>query len=289
MRCVVAGSLLFGLLFASACHRAPNLAPGTVARTLAFGGAERTYTVHAGQGPAAKKGLVLLLHGSGGNGASFERRTHFDEVADRAGFVAVYPNAVGGRWNDGWETSATDDVGFLAALAGSLLSEYRIDPDRVYAAGISNGASMAHRLACERGTVAAIAAVAGAMPASVRAACATGRPVSVLEMHGTDDPWVPYDDDLTATVTTWVTRDACHPAEPTLLPDVDPTDGTRVRLQGYACPEGVSVAFYTIEGGGHAWPGGKPLASHKAGRTSRDIDASAAVWDFFSTRSRIGP
>jgi polyhydroxybutyrate depolymerase len=282
MRYVIPLALLLG----SACHRGPSLAAGAAERTFASGGIPRTYVVHASPN-ATKAALVIVLHGRGGSGANIERRTHFDAVADRAGIVAVYPDAVGGRWNDGWETSSTDDVAFLAALADSLVSEYGIDRNRVYAAGLSNGACMAHRFACERDTVAAIAAVAGDMAWSLRAPCATGRAISVVEMHGKDDGIVPYDGELAATVATWVARDGCGPSESKMLPDVDPNDGTRVRLDRYAsCRDATEVAFYTIEGGGHSWPGGEPLANPYAGKVSHDIDASAVIWDFFSTKTR---
>ncbi len=283
---VIARATALALLFASACHRGAAVAPGGTTRTLAFGGIERRYIVHPG--PArTKNALVLMLHGMSGSGERIEWRTHFDAVADSAGVVVAYPDAVGNRWNDGWQPSSTDDVGFLAALADALVAEYGIDRARVYVAGLSNGASMAHRFACERDTATAIAAVSGDMAQAVRAPCATGRPVSVLEIHGKDDPIVPYDGELTATVATWVARDGCGSPVAKTLPDVDPTDGTRVTLAFYAsCRDATEIAFYTVEGGGHAWPGGEPLANRSGGTTSRDIDASAVIWDFFSTKPR---
>jgi polyhydroxybutyrate depolymerase len=45
------------------------------------------------------------------------------------------------------------------------------------------------------------------------------------------------------------------------------------------CDEGAEVIFYTIIGGGHTWPGGTPIPV--VGKTSRDIDATEAMWDFF--------
>jgi polyhydroxybutyrate depolymerase len=266
------------------CH--PRLPPGTFARTLAFGGAQRTYLVHPGA-PRMKDALVLVLHGMGGSGANIERRTHFDTVADKQGFVVAYPDALERRWSDGWDDGKADDVGFLAALADALVAEYSLDPDRVYVAGFSNGASMAHRLACERETVAAFAAVSGTMARSVRGPCAKGRAISLLGIHGKDDPIVPFDDEVLATVDVWRKRNGCGPSDSSDLPDADPSDGTRIHRDRNPCRDGAVMEFFTIAGGGHAWPGGEPTGSAGAGRTSRDMDASVVIWDFFSRQKRL--
>ena len=134
-------------------------------------------------------------------GERIERSTRatFDKLADRDGAVVVYPQALGDpRWNDGEPVAAgaaPDDLRFLAALIDTLAAELGIDRKRVYAAGFSNGASMAYRLACQRPElVAAVAPVSGGMTAPVASACPRGVPVSIIAMHGTEDPLVPFRD-----------------------------------------------------------------------------------------------
>lgn len=256
--------------------------PGTVSRTLAHGGSERLYLLHPG--PAeTKTALLFVLHGSGGCGRMIERRTGFDALAERAGVVMVYPDGIDAVWNDGWRPDSTvDDVAFLSALADALMAEFRIDPAHVYASGFSNGAGMVHRLACESDRFAAVAAVGGYMPWSVAQRCSSGRPVSVLDIHGTDDPVVAYDDQLTRIVQHWVMRDGCtEPPDRARLPDRDPEDGTQVRIDEHArCRDGARVVLYSIEGGGHTWPGEAPDAWRRAGHVSRDIDASTLILEF---------
>ncbi len=41
------------------------------------------------------------------------------------------------------------------------------------------------------------------------------------------------------------------------------------------------VIFYTITGGGHTWPGGKPLPEWLTGATTTEIDATRLMWEFF--------
>ena len=269
---------------------------GTSTRRITVGGASRTYLLHAGGEAKPGRPLVLVLHGWHGDAVGIERRTRgtFDKLADRDGAVVVYPQALGDpRWNDGWPTGAVlppDDVGFLSALIDALAAELGIDRKRVYAAGFSNGASMVYRLACQRPElVAAVAPISGGMSAPIASACARGAPVAIIAMHGTDDPIVPFDDRQQNDIRTWVRRDGCpEKPSPSRLPDTDPDDGTKTRMDLYAlCAAGTAVAFYTIEGGGHAWPGGEtPWALARHGSTPRDFDAAAVIWDFFQKYRR---
>jgi polyhydroxybutyrate depolymerase len=268
---------------------------GTVERQLVVGGVRRTYLLHAGGDAKPGRPLVLVLHGLGGKAAGLERRTRgtFDKLADRFGAVIVYPQASGerphwGTWRvaDSSVAPPPDDLGFLSALVDTLDVELRIDRKRVFAAGFSNGASMVYRLACDRPDLfAAVAPVAGGMSPDIAPPCRQGAPVSIIGMHGNADPVWPLDGAVRDGVAAWAKRDGCPPSPvSTPLPDTDPNDDTRTRADVYApCAAGTEVAFYTIDGGGHAWPGedSAPLAFRHRGNTPRDFDAAAVIWDFF--------
>jgi len=215
--------------------------------------------------------------------------------------VVVYPEATGDprRWNDGWRDRPDaappppDDLAFLSALIDSTVAEMGIDRQRVFAAGFSNGAAMVYRLASERpDRVAAVASVSNGMPPDVARGCARGTPVSIIAMHGTADPIAPLAPSIRDGVAMWARRDGC-PARPTSsrLPDADPEDGTQTSVDLFGpCAAGTEIAFYTIEGGGHAWPGGKTpvLRLVRGGTTPRDFDAAAVIWDFFQKHPRRG-
>jgi polyhydroxybutyrate depolymerase len=281
-------------------------------RIIKIGSIERTYFVHVpsrfpGGRPA---GLVLVLHGGGGTGRQIERHTRFSTLADHGGFIAVYPDAVDRNWNDGRGAAGIaaqqrniDDVAFLSGLITVLTREFAVDPRRVYVTGASNGAFMSERLAAEVSQrIAAIAPVIGGMGPQVRDRFAPKAPVSVLLMNGTEDPLVPYQGGPVARsrsrgetigipeiVRLWTTYNRCSgPPETVLLPDADPADGTRVRRTAYArCADRTAVTLYTIEGGGHTWPGGvQYLPRAIIGRTSRDIDATEVIWQFFAGHPR---
>jgi len=277
----------------------PASAPATAGepRTLQTGGVTRRYflylpsTWHRGR-PAP---LVLVFHGGGGRASGIAPHTGFSRLAEREGFVVAYPQGLNGRWNDGrGYAAARDDVGFVRALLDTLERELAIDPRRVYATGISNGAMFAYRLACDLpGVLAAVAPVAGAMPADLAPGCAHTQPVSVLAFQGTADPLMPYAGGGVArrrgrvlsaeqSIAFWATTSGCAGAPVTMDEADRVSDGTRVRRTIYGtCREGRSVELYTIEGGGHTWPGGPPVGG-AVGRVTREIDATALIWGFFA-------
>jgi polyhydroxybutyrate depolymerase len=245
--------------------------------------------------------LVLALHGRQGQGKNQAQLTGFDAVADAGGFIVVYPDGVERSWADGRGTTPADeqnvdDVGFLTALVDHFIGKFAADRRRVYAAGMSNGAMMSYRLACERADrFAAIAPVAAQMGQRLAERCAPSRPVSVISFVGTADPLVPFEGgevsgdrgpviSAAASRGKWAVFNGCEqgPAV-TQEPDRAPTDETRVRREVHgSCREGSEVVFYVVEGGGHAWPGGtRYLREWIIGRTSRDIDASRTAWEFF--------
>lgn len=280
--------MLRRFLFLFAC----GLAGAGQLRVLEHDGLARTYAVRAPT-KRSSRALVLVLHGRGGSGAAVERLTRFSTLADSVGFIVAYPDAHERRWNDGRTGDGADDVGFLAEVARRVAVEFDCDTTLVYATGMSNGAMMCFRLARERpGLVAAIAPVAGAMPRAALDSPAPVLPVPVLAVSGTLDPLVGYGGGRTLapvrrSIEYWVRANGCTTGPETLpVANADPRDGTSVRCERWSSGrDGVEVLLYTIEGGGHTWPSG---AARKAsfGRRSRDIDATAVIWDFFRRHRR---
>jgi polyhydroxybutyrate depolymerase len=273
-------------------------------------GLQRTYRliVPASYDPAMPTPLVLALHGGGGSGEQMcTLPGGIQELAERDGFIVVCPDAVENHWNDGRgnqeyrsQAEDIDDVGFLLALIGRLSEDHNIDPARIYVTGASNGGMMTQRMACEAsGAFAAAAVVIASQPENLD--CEPVRPISILFMNGTDDPLMPYEggevhfyrQELGEVLSTqdavsfWAGANGCDPAPETeLLPDLDPEDGTRIRLDTYSgCDAGARVLLYTVQGGGHSWPGGSQyLPRSVIGRVSRDLHANEAIWGFFAAR-----
>ena len=269
--------------------------------SIEVSGIERTYFLHVP--PKMNGSLLIALHGGGGSGKSIARLTGFNELADERGFLVAYPNALRKHWNDGRGINAyysqrgeVDDVSFISKLIDHLIEKYNLDDGRVYVAGFSNGAMMAYRIACEiPERIAAIACVSGSMPKSLN--CPGKSPISVLIIHGLQDPIVPWKGGELTTrsgvtlgevlpipevVEYWTLRNGCSEKEERYLPDLS-EDGTRVKVTRYLNPETeAEVVLYAIEGGGHTWPGGSQyLPERIIGRTCMDFDASEAILNFF--------
>ncbi|MDQ1332139.1 MAG: Esterase depolymerase [Bacteroidota bacterium] len=280
---------------------------------------ERTFHIHipSSYDKSIQVPLVIALHGRGGNGESMVlvTRKGFDKLAERDGFIVAYPDGIELNWNDGRidqeandraHRENIDDVGFISSLIDILIKDYRIDPRRVYVTGISNGAIMSYRLACELSNkITAIAPVDGNIPQPLFPNCMPSRPVSVLAINNVNDPLVPFEGgeiyghfhsiklgkvlSANESIEFWVNRNKCA-TSPVVIeePDRDPKDGTRVTRKEYINnSDGTEVILYSVDGGGHTWPGGfQYLPAWIIGKTSRDIDANEVIWSFFKKHCR---
>jgi polyhydroxybutyrate depolymerase len=248
--------------------------------------------------------LLLVLHGGGSVAEHMPRITGMHRLAELRRFICLFPDSANREWNDGRGgflkpgTLAHDDSAWLAALAQSYASSGLADPARLYACGLSNGGFMTQRLACEHaGLFAAFGMVAATSPLGY--ARPGSRPAPICFIHGTLDPIVPYAGgdihiwrfkknrgtvlSLDQALAYWVSRNHSGPGTSEELPDLDPQDQTRVRkLFWPAGPGGAPVLAYVVEGGGHSWPGGWKLPEWLCGKTSRDLNASRALADFFN-------
>ncbi|MCV7444878.1 polyhydroxybutyrate depolymerase [Mycobacterium paraense] len=248
---------------------------GTSLHHIQVGGLERSYRLYKPVGVPPSAPLVVVMHGYSGSGRQVERDYHWDGLADSGKFLVAYPDGLGRAWNVDGETccgrsgrDGVDDVGFIKAAVADVAKNLGVDPARVYATGMSNGAIMAFTLACTTGLFAAIGPVAGTQ----LNACRTPHPTSVMHIHGTTDRLVPYGGGPGFSVINgpsvpdvnafWRNVDQCGtPAVTTSGPVTTSTAG---------CSQGRSVVLVTIAGGGHEWP---PFASQ-------------ALWQFFAAHSR---
>jgi polyhydroxybutyrate depolymerase len=311
----LAAAVIAGLAFWALWHSfppVPKLA-GTIERgALEHGGRMRTWIAYLPPKPAPHPALVIALHGSMGTGerARVAYGYDFDLLADRDGFIAVYPQGYEGHWNDcrvkgpfAAKRENVDDVGFLHALVDRLARDHSADRARVYITGVSNGGQMALRLALQTPDFArAYAAVAASLPAPENLAVTpAGRPVSMLFMNGTRDPFNPWRGGDVVLHGVWGNRGRVlsaqasvdyfrklaglegAPPQLTEFPDRDPRDGSCVQRSLWSAPGKRSVALYTIEGGGHGAPHPATHGPRLLGNSNRDIHAADEIWEFFES------
>ena len=262
-----------------------------------FEGVLRDYIVFLPQNynGVDKLPLVFNLHGGSLNAQQQLDYSKMNEVADTAGFIVVYPNAVFTAWSCGINLTAghVNDVGFIDALIDTLANNYSIDEERIYCCGFSLGGFMSQRLACELSNrIAAIADVAGSIAQDFTTNSTTAHPIPVLKFHGTADQIIPYDGkndycSVQQTLTHWANFNHCNLPDTTLLFNIDTLDGCTVQKIKYTFyQDSGEVVHYKVLNGGHSWPGGDTayfthLSVGLIGNTSMDINASELIWDFF--------
>lgn len=276
--------------------------PGDHAYAFSYAGETRRYRVHVPRSydPSAAAPVVFAFHGGGGNMDLQANDAYYGLISksESAGFVAVFPNGSSrlpgdklATWNAGnccghARDAGIDDVGFVREIVRRVQAQYRVDPQRIFATGMSNGAMMSYRLACEMPDVfRAITAVAGTDNTQ---SCTPSRPVSVLHIHARDDELELFNGgagrdskqvtsfvSVPASVAKWVKLNGCPSAPRRVL------EAPGAMCETHAgCRDGAEVTLCVTETGGHSWPGGtKPRGG---GKGSTALSATDQMWSFFS-------
>ncbi len=232
--------------------------------------------------------LILNFHGLGSNGQEQEAQTGMSALADLKGFLVAYPNGINQNGKQEWNSNpGSPDLQFIGDLVQQLQADYKVDPKRMYATGMSNGGGMTNRVGCDMADVfAAIAPVEGGYPDPGWQECnlSHSRPsMPVMAFHGLTDPIVPYKGgngsgpatygvfpSILDWATAWAHRDSCNPTPMVATPTVAQPSGIAVtRREWTQCAGNATVILFTINPHGHTWPRGKP------------IDATLEMWAFF--------
>jgi len=289
-------------------RRRGDYGPGDYGRKIRFERRRRFYKIHVP--PSYKKGkpmpVVLIFHGGGSYPGAVRYESGMDEVADKEGFIVVYPAGTGIffndrllTWNDGrslknGSISKVDDVGFVKALLDDLATFFNIDTKRIYAAGFSNGAQFTYRLAKQLSDrIAAVSLVAGHRSAN-QIFPPPSRPISLMQFSGLEDKVAPYHggtpnykynkfktayQPVGDAIETWVLFNRC-PSKPIDIKRI----GRAVKTLYGPGKNGTEVILWTLEDGGHTWPGGRVVAADEKfnlGNVNTDISASELMWEFF--------
>lgn len=279
----------------------PIRGPGDYRFSFVHDGLRREYLVHVPQSyGGVPMPMLIALHGGGGDAdlQADDSRYRLISKSEEAGFIAVFPNGYSpmpsgilATWNAGTCCGPAvkrnvDDVGFIREIIRRMKVQARIDPRRIFATGMSNGAMMSWRLACEASEIRAIAPVAGT---DNTPACTPSRGVPVIEFHALNDDHVPFGGgkgDLSiartdfvsvpATQAKWIRIDRARPAATRVLS----VPGAQCDLHP-PTPGGAPVELCTTSTGGHSWPGGGNQQGRK--QPSMAISANDLMWQFFSS------
>ncbi len=270
---------------------APTLQAGEKQYNVTVNGVERTYLLHIPPGVDASQPLPIVIAFPGYDIevhfeiSDMQYMTGYNDIADKNGFLLVYPSGVSGTWNTGTCCGAAvdqkvDEASFIKQMLAEINKVAPVDPKRVYAVGYSLGGMMSYRVACDMAdTFAAVAPVAAGLTLTP---CEPSQAVSILQIHGKKDNLVPYEGGLGGfmggkttfpavedTIAMWAKLDGCSGA-----PKVEPqgTIGTHTTYSG--CKDGSAVELYVIDGLGNNWP------------SQYVLPASQIIWDFFKAHPK---
>lgn len=302
-------SILFFQLFAwipSVCAQKRDT-DNLIERTISHDGLKRKYYVYAppGYDPGRPIPLVFVFHGYKQSAKDISELTRFNTIADKYNFLVVYPQAYKGSWSDGRKVCwlhSYNDLGYVDKLISRMEQKWNADRTRVYAAGYGNGGFFSQALGLHYpDKIAAIASVAATLPQIVLTKRKPKKPVSVLFIVGDKDPVVPFSGGTVGenfyrksrgqavsaaqALSFWIEGNGCNSSyQEGSLPDIDPTDQTRIKWIHYRnCKKNSEVILFAVMGGGHCWPGSrKDYTAKKFGLTSMDLDASQEIWRFFA-------
>lgn len=293
MRCIIAGILANITMTGSATAASHQ-------HTISIDGYNRTYLLYrpASLSRQSPVPLVIMLHGGLGIGAQAEKAYGWDEEADTGGFIVAYPDGINRSWNAGGiccgkaMKNNVDDLKFITLLIDTISRDENIDPRRIYLTGMSNGAALSYRYACEGSyPIAAIGPVSG----SLSFACSNPHSISVMEIHGMDDDNIPF---TGGTGSKGITHVRWLPVEKTLdiFRQADncskplTTKNGSVTTEQSVCANSNEVVLITIDSAGHQWPGGKRSRAFgrlllRLDQPSNAINATAVLWKFFSNHT----
>jgi len=264
-------------------------------KSLRIADIERAYYLYVPRCVSSEKPspLVLAFHGRGrdGNGPAFARKSQFNPLAEKEGFIVAYPEGIDTKWLDGGnmeDSKYARDVEFVEAIINEVSRLHKVDPDRVYATGFSNGAAFSHILAIRLShRLAAIAAVGATLERPFAEELASAQPVSVMQFTGSNDPFcgtaqLQFDFLLSSekSCETWVNHNGCRDKRvETNVKDLIPNlqnEATLTEWKGGKA--GAEVTWLWIRGATHGWP----IPTGK-GET---LDPTPLVWKFFKAHSK---
>lgn len=296
----------FGTLLLLACSIAPAEAelakatsakPGDYENSIIVGSEKRSYLVHVPQGYNGQSlPVVIVFHGGLANAKLSQWNARMVEKGDKDQFFVVYPHGSNGigkhllTWNAGTccglaSKENADDIGFVRALIDRLISEYAVDPARIFVTGMSNGGMMAYRVACELSDlVAAAAPVEGCMLSNT--SMTATHPISIVAFNGTEDRVVPYSGGAGSffgykikcpsakdSIHSWAEHNHCYP----LAQKEESGDVIKETYTGG--DDGTEVCLYTLKAG-HTWPGGRSKFPGQKATTTK-FSATDAMCEFF--------
>lgn len=263
----------------AACTGKPGALRGKVETSVTVDGTKRTFIYYVPTSVEANRAVPLVIspHGFTMSGEAMYTLTKFKELADREGFVAVFPDGNAIPWNVGADISgagawvnntSVNDQGFVDAIIKLVEADQCIDKKHVFVSGFSMGGYFSNEIGCVRNDIAGIGPHSGG---SHDLSKCTGSIKPVIIFHGDADTLITYNENGVLARDRWVARNGCGAEVESRKVNGGTCDYNR------GCPAHAQVALCHFDDMGHAWAGGNGTLNSDPNREN----AAELAWKFW--------
>ena len=207
----------------------------------------REIHVYAPSGLKENSPLLISCHGMDQDPNYQQSNTHWEAVADTAGFVVVYPR--GGSGYNTWDVQGDKDTKWMVEIIDQMYTDYKIDKKRVYLSGFSMGGMFTYGAMSKIADK--IAAFAPTSGTNVFGASKAQRPVPIIHPHGTNDDVLPYNN-VEGFIKNY--RDQFHcPSEAEVQNNYPNAENNGATMYTWGpCDKGVYIKHLKLPGRGHS-------------------------------------
>ncbi len=279
-------------------------------QTLDVDGLQRNFQYYLPEEPTSSPSLLFALHGSMSSSDDMRWQTGygFEHIAAKdKNLIVVYPNGFERHWNDCRSTASysantqnIDDITFFKEMITYFTETHAINPDAVFATGVSNGGHMSYKLAMEMPEqISAIAPIVANIPVSENLDCTPKQqPTSVAIFNGMQDPVNPFEggkvvlfgNDSRGTVLSssesinyWLSLASDKPATHTVTETASKSKIEEWQAGNYL------FKLYHLNETGHVIASDKVHFARLAGPNASGIEVVDEIWRFFNQVNTMNP
>tara|TARA_B100001142_G_scaffold186851_1_gene186030 strand:- start:1819 stop:2709 length:891 start_codon:yes stop_codon:yes gene_type:complete len=261
-------------------------------QSILHNGISRDYILYIPENLPTNAPLVVVSHGYTSSAKTMMSYSGMNKVADEEKFLVVYPQGTKDQrgnnfFNVGYEfhaSSKVDDLGFIKALVTKLTEDYQVNPNHIFATGMSNGGDLSYFLACYASDMfQAVAPIAGTMMQTTIETCKPQKGMPIFAVHGKADEVTYFDGDMAnrdkwgpypgipAVIEHWVDVNAVEISKQVDLDNITNFTASNEALSfdRYLSETSDHEVWLYIHSGGHDW-------------SLKELDTSSEIWSFFT-------
>ena len=215
------------------------------ADNITVNGTSRSYNVIVPSNLGEGRPLLIFCHGYNQD-ANWMQNSEFkndqvsmEAVCDTAKFVCVFPNGI----DRAWDTGGDRDINFIKAIIEKMVTQHKIDRNRVYLGGFSMGGMLTYNAINKMSDqIAAFVSCSGPAVVTPKAGL---RPIPLLHIQGTADNW----GGVQPALNPWINHNGCSTTD-RVISNYNGFSGAKLHIWGPG-NDGVEVRLIELKDKGH--------------------------------------